>query len=261
MELKASLPVQIVETFPSAVYRGQVYTQHAILALEGATEFNVYDPGRIISPVMVETDKLVELFVFIAVVIQSPEKERDIKFDNEEQPVFRGLVVDLNQDGDRGTLDVGIGLIRFDPRDADEPVGIGDHLQITRCTIHLTDVEGSQDYDDEYDFYLDRLSNGDPEERRAAARHLGTLGSELGLDELIAALQDDEDSGVRTEAATALGRIGMAARAPGEERDPRIMENLQEVTNDENDTVAEAASLAVEDIEKSDQDHHHSRDW
>lgn len=260
--MNASLPVEIVDTVPSAVYLGQVYTQHAVLALDDGSEFRVYDPNRLVAPDMLQTQRRVDLVVAFAVVAPSPVDERAIHFDREDRPVFRGRVTELpDEDGRDGVLDVGSGSVRFDPSDADDPVTVGEYLQLTRHSIQLAGVEGSREYGEEYESFLEKLSDGDLDDRTMAARYLGARGSERGLDELLDALREDEAPEVRAEVATALGRIGMAARPPGEERDPRIERALAAALEDGTESVAEAARLAIEDIRKSERDHMHSRDW
>lgn len=258
--MKAGLPVEIVEAHPSAIYLGQVYTQDVVVLLDQGIEFRVFDPDLRVAPDMLGKERRVELVAGFGVVTPSPTDERDVYFDQEDRPVFRGLVTELLDDR-HAILDVGSGSVRFPIQDGEDSIEVGDFLQITRASVQLKAVEGSRAFSDEYEVFLDKLSNGAPEDRKMAARYLGSKGSESGLDRMIQALRRDDDSEVRAEVATALGRIGMAARPPDEERDPKIESALEDALDDGNETVEEAARMALDDIEESDRDHMHSRDW
>jgi hypothetical protein len=262
-DVQAALNARIVGSRPSAVYRGTVYTRTAVLEIDGVPAFDVYDPSVLTSPDVVGTEQAVELHVFCAVVRSSPEAERRVAVDNENRPVFRGVVraLDSVERGKKGVLDVGKGTILFSPSEADEPLHVGSYVQITRAAIHLTDFEGWESYEERHERFIRNLQEGTDEERREAARFFGARGSEDSLDVLIEALHNDGDVDVRSEAATALGRIGMAARPLDEERDPRIEHELRRALKDDNDAVCDAAWLALDDIKRSDEDHYHARDW
>lgn len=142
--MQASLKARIVAAHPSAVYRGTVYTQSAVLEVDGVPAFDVYDPSVLVSSDVVGTERAVELHAFCAVVTSSAKAERRVTVDNEDRPVFRGMVRALNV-GERerkGVLDVGAGTVLFAPNEADEPLQVGSYVQITRAAIHLTDFEG-----------------------------------------------------------------------------------------------------------------------
>ena len=261
--VQASLKARIVAAHPSAVYRGTVYTQSAVLEVDGVPAFDVYDPSVLVSSDVVGTERAVELHAFCAVVTSSAKAERRVTVDNEDRPVFRGMVRALNV-GERerkGVLDVGAGTVLFAPNEADEPLQVGSYVQITRAAIHLTDFEGWESYEKRRKRFVQNLQTGTERERREAARFFGTRGSEDCLDVLVDALHHDDSVDVRCEAATALGRIGMAARPLDEERDPLIEHELRRALKDDADAVCDAAWLALDDIKRSDEDHMHSRDW
>lgn len=258
-----SLPVRVVDFHPSAVYLGTVYTQDVALAVDGVPEFTVYDPNRLVSPDMVGTTRRVELDAFIADAEPSPDRTRGISLDRSGHPVFEGEVVALDDEREppSGVLDVGVGTVAFGLAQFDGSVDVSDALRVIHATVHIVDVEGCRDSDAEYAFFVERLRDGELEQREQAARHLGGKGSERGVGPLINALSTDEAPEVRTEAATALGRIGMGPYAGEDERDPRIRTELERATDDPNSGVAEAARLALRDIEMAEESHMHSRDW
>lgn len=261
--MKASFPGKIVAIHPSAVYLGTVYTQDVIFAVEDGPKIEVYDGSRIVTPDMVGTMQDMELSPSVARITTSPTEDRRVALDQEDQPVFQGRVIDIRSGDDpsSGILDAGVGTICFPLSEVDGPVAVEDYMQIARAAITITDIDESRSLDETYAFFVDRLQTGDPEQRRQAARYLGTIGSECGIDAIGSALRSDDDSTVRTAAATALGRIGMGPYPPNTDRDPRIETELRDARSDETEAVAEAAKLALDDMEKAAEDPLHFRDW
>jgi len=134
-----SLPVTVEAIIPSAVYRDTVYTQDAVVSVADSSEFRVYDHSRALSEDDVGTTQSVAIRVFLAKVQPCTVEEQAIRFDDESQPVFRGRVTDIDPSVERpwGVLDVGAGTVLFDPDEAEETVGVGDWLQLTRTVRHL----------------------------------------------------------------------------------------------------------------------------
>ncbi|WP_411964831.1 HEAT repeat domain-containing protein [Haloferax sp. YSMS24] len=260
--MRASLPGRIVEYHPSAVYRGTVYTQDAVLEVEGVPTFNVYDPNCLVSSEVVGTEQACELYVFCAVVTDSPKRERRIAVDDQNRPVFRGEVTSLNvgERGRKGVLDVGAGTVLFSPSEAEEELTVGSWIQITREAIHLRDFEGWDSYEARANRFVNRLRDGTERERRAAAYFLGEKTANGYVDDLVSALHYDGSITVRCEAATALGRIGMTTHPDDGER-RRIEHELGRALKTEDDAVEEAAHMALDDIRLSDKNHYHGRDW
>ncbi len=244
------------------MYRGTVYTQDAVFEVEGVPKFNVYDPSKLVSWEVVGTEQTCELFVFCAVITESPKQERRVIVDDENRPVFRGEVTELNvgEGGRKGVLDVGAGTVLFAPSEADEQLNVGSWIQITRGAIHLLDFEGWDSSKERYDRFVTRLRDGTEEERRAAARYFGKNTATSSRDDLVSALHYDDSTAVRCEAATALGRIGMTTYPDDAERQ-HIECELNRALKAEDDAVEEAAHLALDDIRLTDKSHYHGRDW
>ncbi|MFC7205196.1 HEAT repeat domain-containing protein [Haloferax namakaokahaiae] len=260
--MRASLTGQIVASHPSAVYRGTVYTQDVLFEVEGVPKFHVYDPSKLGSWEVVGTERACELYVFCAVITESRERERRIAVDDENRPVFRGRVTELNvgDDGRKGVLDVGAGTVLFRPDEADEPLHVGSWIRLTRATIHLLDFDGWDSTEERYNRFVARLRDGTEEERRAAARYFGKNTATSARDDLVSALHYDDSTAVRCEAATALGRIGMTTHPDGVERQ-HVERELGRALKADDDAVEEAAHLALDDIRLSDENHLHGRDW
>ena len=135
----ASLPVQIDAIHPSAVYRDTVYTQDAVVSLPTGPPFEVYDIHTIFSEEHIGTTQSVELLVSLATIQRNPVTRAEIEFDDEEQPVFRGHVTDVDRTGEReiGVLDVGVGTVFFYPDDTNSEINQGDSIQLSRAVRYL----------------------------------------------------------------------------------------------------------------------------
>jgi hypothetical protein len=139
----AALPVHVESIRPSAVYRDTVYTQDAVVSLGHGPEFEIYDVRAILSADHVGTTRCVELLAFLGRIRRSPADERGIVFDREAQPVFRGVVTEIDRSGGRelGVLDVGCGTVLCKTSEAEFEVERGDWLQLSRTVRHLTGVQ------------------------------------------------------------------------------------------------------------------------
>jgi len=102
------------------------------------------------------------------------------------------------------------------------------------------DAPGNNPADEEsLRYYLARLEDENEGIRWQAAESLGRLGDPAAVDALIDALWDDE-APVRIKAAWALGRIG----------DPRALRPLQQLYRIENENVREIVERAIADIRR-----------
>ena len=137
--VRASLPVRIESVRPSAVYRGTVYTQDAVVSLDSGPAFEIYDYRTALSEAHIGTTQSVGLLVLLANVQQAAVDENGVTFDREKQPVFRGRVTDVDRTGDRpvGVLDVGVGTVLFYPDEAGWTVARGDSIRLSRTVRHL----------------------------------------------------------------------------------------------------------------------------
>ncbi len=76
---------------------------------------------------------------------------------------------------------------------------------------------------------LDKLETGNAAERRAAAYFLGEAAAGDAVDELIKTYHDDENKGVRTAAAYALGMFRAVDKALKAGREEEVVERLRQV--------------------------------
>ena len=240
--MDASLPVEIVERRPFAVYRGTVYDQKILVRVDGC-EFVIFDKSSLVTPDMVGTTRDIDLHVWgYDETVELSEPHRGVE-PAEDGFTVRGKLLDF----DRELLDVGAGSVEIDVEDLPDGTGEGDFVELRKaCAKYLSDVEGSRESHESYAFFLERLRDDDPEIRAEAARYLGERGSEQCLDAVISTLADDPVPSVRASAAMALGIIGASACNSSRERDPRIKESLRRAQDDDSEAVREAAEEAME---------------
>lgn len=226
------------------MYRGTVYDQDVLVRVDGR-EFEVFDPDSVITPDTVGTTRDVQLNVWgYDKTVRKREDRREIAPVSEGRLTVRGQVVDL----ERELLNVGTGTLKIERDGLPDGTEEGDFVELrAACAQYLWDVEGSRDYDEAYNFFLERLRDDDPERRVEAAKYLGERGSERCLDALISTLEDDPVPAVRASAAMALGVIGASACNSSDDRDPRIQNSLRRARDDEKEVVREA----VRDAERA----------
>ena len=239
--MNARLSVEIVERRPSTVYRGTVYDQDVLVRVDGS-EFKIFDMDAIVTPDMVGTTRDIDLNVWgYDETLKLSEERRGVK-PSDEGLTVRGEVIDV----ERELLHVGAGSIDIDTEELPSGTDEGDFVELrAACAKYLLDIEGSRDYNETYDFFLERLREDDPEIRAEAAKFLGEKGSERCLDAMISTLEDDPVPSVRASAAMALGVIGASACNSSKSRDPRIKEALQR-SQDDVERVNEAVRVAEE---------------
>lgn len=235
--MDAALPVTVRDIEASAVYQGTRYTQDVWLSADG-TEFRVYDPGTVVTPDALDTERTVELAVIMASVEHHPEATTGIDGDRGVSPSFRGIVVSYDDDGAEAIVDVGAGTIRVDTTGFETTIHVGEFFQLTDVTVHVEamDPEGQG-----YEAFVDHLTADDPDTRRGAAAYLGTRGSDRAVDALVSQFRTEPDPDVRETIVGALGRIGIAANTASETPDASIRSTLEAATGDEAEQVRDRA--------------------
>jgi len=243
--VNARLPVEIVERSPCTVYRGKVYDQNVVVRADGR-EFRVFDKNAVVSPVMVGTTRDLDLHVWGYEETVGLADERCGLEPVEDGFTVRGSVLDR----DRELLDVGPGTVEIDLDDLPDGTDEGDVVELrAACAKYLSDVEGHRDYEERYDFFLERLRDDDPEVRAEAAKYLAEKGSARCLDALISTAEDDPVPSVRAAATRALGIVGAATATSSDDAAPRIRRSLKRVRRDEAEAVGDALRDAEEALE------------
>lgn len=236
--MEAALPAEIREIDPGTVHREPRATRHVRLCVTDGPTVRVYDPGMVVTPDAVGTERDFELAAVVATVERTDERVGRIETDAAETPVFQGLVVSFDADGEEALLDVGVGTVQFDTVTLDRRVHVGDYVRLTGAIVH---VEGMTPRGQPYERFLTQLEEDDAQARREAARHLGFRGSERGVDALVECYRAEAEPAVREAVITALGRLAITAQRPGESPNPRVRSTLEAATGDESELVREAA--------------------
>ncbi|UPV75960.1 HEAT repeat domain-containing protein [Halorussus limi] len=246
--MDARLPVEIVEREPSAVYRGTVYDQDVVVRADGS-DFRVFDKNAVVTPVMVGTTRNIDLHVWgYEATIGLADERRGLE-PGEHGFTVRGAVNDL----ERELLDVGPGTVKIDVEDLPDGTEEGDFVELrAACAKYLSDVAGRRNYEERYEYFLERLRDDDPDVRAEAAKYLAERGSTRCLDALISTAEDDPVPEVRAAATQALGVIGAATSTSSEDAAPRIRRSLERVREDEAEAVREAVRDAEEAFEDYD---------
>lgn len=243
--MDAALPATVRDIEASAVYQGTRYTQDIWLSADG-TEFRVYDPGTVVTPDALDTERTVELAVIMASVAHHPEATTGIGSDRGVSPSFRGIVVSYDDDGAEAIVDVGAGTIRVDTTGFDHEIHVGEFFQLTDVTVH---VEGMDPAGQGYEAFVDHLSAADTDTRRGAAAYLGTRGSERAVDALVAQFRAESDPAVRETIVGALGRIAIATTAASDTPDASIRSTLEVAVGDESERVRNCADEWLERVD------------
>lgn len=236
--MDAALPAEIREIDPGTVHREPRETRHVRLCVTGGPTVRVYDPGTVVTPDAVGTERDLELAAVVATVDRADEQVGRVETDAAETPVFQGLVVSFDADAEEALLDVGVGTVRFDTVTVDRRVHVGDYVRLTGAVVH---VEGMTPPGRPDERFLTQLRAEDAHDRRDAARYLGFRGTEDAVDALVECYRAEPDPAVREAVVTALGRLGITAQRPGESPNPRVRSTLEAATGDEAELVRDAA--------------------
>jgi hypothetical protein len=243
--MDAALLATVRDIEASAVYQGTRYTQDVWLSADG-TEFRVYDPGTVVTPDALGTERTVELAVIMASVDHHPEATTGIGGDRGVSPSFRGIVVSYDDDGEAAILDVGAGTVRIDTTGFDAAIHVGEFFELTDVTVHVEDIdpEGGG-----YEAFVEQLSAEDADTRQGAAAYLGTRGSERAVDALVSQFRAESDPAVRETIVGALGRIAIAANAASDTPDASIRSTLEAAVGDEAERVRDRADEWLDRVE------------
>lgn len=236
--MEAALPAEVREVDPGTVHREPRETRHVRLCPADGPTMRVYDPATVVTPDAVGTERDFELAAVVATVEQVTERVSRVETDAGETPVFQGLVVGFDAAGEEALLDIGTGTVRFDTVTIDRRVHVGDYVRLTGAVVH---VEGMTPPGRPYERFLTQLSDDDAGARREAARYLGFDESEDAVDALVECYRAEPEPAVREAVITALGRLAITARRPGESPEPRVRSTLEAATGDEARLVREAA--------------------
>ena len=241
--MDARLPVEIVERRPESVYRGTVYDQEVLVRV-GEYEFGVFDKDSLVTPEMVGTTRDIDLTVWCSSSSSTLTGEQYgvEPIADDWHLTVRGKVVSEE------LLALERGTVAVEASELPTDVLSGDFVELRDAAPYLIDVEGSRDYEETYDFFLERLRDDDPAVRAEAVAYLGEKGSERCLAAAISTLEDDPAPSIRRATAEALGRIGASAREPGREPSPKIEKSLRRALEDDAEEVRNEARDALDFI-------------